>query len=105
MATSLTTAKNRAQDTFDIASILMSMNEQSNVTSEQGGGLARPVDFSAPGEPVVTMAFEDSRELSSQPDNLATSAGGQQIQVQSIKGLSQGTPESMMTKKDIIATM
>ena len=106
MVTSPTTAQNRAQDA--IASILASMNQQSNVTSEQGGGLvslAGPVDYSAAGDQVVTMV-EASGEVGAQPLNLATIAGGQQIQVQGIKRLSQGTPGgSMVTKKVIIATM
>ena len=106
MVTSPTTSQNRAQDA--IASILASMNQQSSATSEQGGGLvslAGPVDYSAAGDQVVTMV-EASGEVGAQPLNLATIAGGQQIQVQGIKRLSQGTPGgSMVTKKVIIATM
>ena len=106
MVTSPTSAQNRAQDA--IASILASMNQQSNATTEQGGGLvslAGPVDYSAAGDQVVTMV-EAAGEVGAQPLNLATLAGGQQIQVQGIKRLSQGTPGgSMVTKKVIIATM
>ena len=105
MVTSPTSAQNRAQDA--IASILASMNQQSNATSEQGGlvSLAGPVDYSGAGDQVVTMV-EASGEVGAQPLNLATIAGGQQIQVQGIKRLSQGTPGgSMVTKKVIIATM
>lgn len=109
MVTSPTTAQNRAQDA--IASILASMNQQqqSNATSEQGGGLvslAGPVDYSAAGDQVVTMVEASGEVGGAQPLNLATIAGGQQIQVQGIKRLSQGTPGgSMVTKKVIIATM
>lgn len=109
MVTSPTTAQSRAQDA--IASILASMNQQSNATSEQGGGLVSlaggPVDYSAAGDQVVTMV-EASGEVGggAQPLNLATIAGGQQIQLQGVKRLSQGTPGgSMVTKKVIIATM
>ena len=105
MVTSPTTSQNRAQDA--IASILASMNQQSNASSEQGGGLvslAGPVDYSAAGDQVVTMV-EASGEAGAQPLNLATIGGGQ-VQVQGIKRLSQGTPGgSMVTKKVIIATM
>ena len=66
-----------------------------------------PVDYSAAGDQVVTMV-EASGEVGggAQPLNLATIAGGQQIQLQGVKRLSQGTPGgSMVTKKVIIATM
>lgn len=110
MVTSPTTAQNRAQDA--IASILASMNQQNSTASDQGGAgsivsLTGPVDYSAAGDQVVTMV-EASGDVGggSQPINLANIAGGQQIQVQGIKRVAQGSPGgSVVTKKVIIATM
>merc|ERR1719495_1117404 len=110
MVTSPTTAQNRAQDA--IASILASMNQQNSTASDQGGAgsivsLTGPVDYSAAGDQVVTMV-EASGDVGggSQPINLANIAGGQQIQVQGIKRVAQGSPGgSVVTKKVIIATI
>ena len=87
------------------------MNQQNSTASDQGGAgsivsLTGPVDYSAAGDQVVTMVEASGEVGGAQPLNLATIAGGQQIQVQGIKRLSQGTPGgSMVTKKVIIATM
>ena len=69
--------------------------------------LASPVDYSGAGDHVVTMVETTGGEVGvTQPLNLATIQGGQAIQVQGIKRLSQGSPGGgIITKKVIIATI